>query len=76
VYLNGEPVFRQNLPRIGLTAQSLCELAVAGADESTFFETYLDARVLHAGTNVIAVELHQSSAASSDLSFDLELLGL
>lgn len=76
VYLNGVPVFRQNLPRLGLTAQSTSEFSVAGADESTFFETYLDARILHAGTNVIAVEMHQSNGASSDVSFDLELFGL
>jgi hypothetical protein len=76
VYLNGEEVFRQNLPLLGLTAASTTELAVAGVDETTFFETYVDARLLHGGTNVIAVEVHQNTAASPDLSFDLELLGL
>ena len=45
-------------------------------DETTFFYTNtVTAPVLAAGTNICAVEVHQSSATSSDLSFDLKLYG-
>ena len=33
----------------------------------------IDTSLLVAGTNVIAVEIHQATASSSDVSFDLEL---
>lgn len=76
VYLNGTEVYRVNLPHAGLTSASLAAFGVAGADESTVFETFIDPALLVEGTNVLAVELHQSSVSSSDLSFDLELVGL
>lgn len=37
---------------------------------------FLLAVILVIGTNVLAVEIHQSSKTSSDISFDLELIGL
>lgn len=76
VYLNGSEVFRQNLPRVGLGAASLAAYAVSGTDETAFVETFVDASRLHAGVNVLAIEMHQATTASSDLSFDLELIGL
>ena len=50
-------------------------VALGGVDEFTFFASNVSPSVLLAGTNVIAVEIHQSSAGSSDISFDCELLG-
>jgi hypothetical protein len=50
--------------------------AFSGSDESRFREFIVDARLLRTGTNVMAVEVHQSGPTSSDLSFNLELLGL
>jgi hypothetical protein len=76
VYLNGAEIYRVNLPYSGLTASSLAAFAVGGADESFFSETFIDPRLLVDGTNVLAVEIHQSSPTSSDISFDLELVGL
>jgi hypothetical protein len=49
---------------------------VGGADETIFFATNLPPGLLINGTNVLAVELHQINLTSSDLSFDLELLGV
>ncbi len=46
--------------------------AVSGADETTFVE-YSVPNGLQDGANVIAVEIHQVNADSSDLSFDLSL---
>ncbi len=77
VWLNGREVVRSNLPATGPITWSTSALtAVGGADESTFFTSILAPQDLRTGRNVIAVELHQSGTASSDLSFDLELAGL
>ncbi len=74
VYLNGAEATRYNLPRTGVGASTLAAFDVAGADENLFQTTSLDPRLLVDGTNTIAVELHQASATSDDLSFDLELV--
>ncbi len=76
VYLNGVEIFRQNVPSGALAADARAELAIDGADESTFLETFADPRLLVVGANEIAVEIHQDSPASPDMSFDLELIGL
>jgi hypothetical protein len=46
-----------------------------GTNESAFFARIVPASVLVAGDNLIAVEIHQVSTVSSDISFDLQLLG-
>ena len=76
VYLNGQEIYRANLPQGALTAMTTAGFDVAGADENRFFETFASTRALVAGANVLAVEVHQVSGASPDLSFDLELCGL
>ena len=75
VYLNGVEVWRSNMPTgtIGFTTPA--SVAIAGADESTFVQTTISPSLLVNGTNVLAVELHQSGATSSDISFDLQLIG-
>lgn len=72
-YLNGVEVFRSNLPPGPVNASTPALLAVAGADENTFHVATVDPALLTTGTNVLAVEVHQSSGNSSDLSFDAEL---
>jgi Carbohydrate binding module (family 6)/Calcineurin-like phosphoesterase/Purple acid Phosphatase, N-terminal domain len=76
VYLNGVEVFRTNMPQGTISYATRAAVTAVGAEEST---TYVAAAVspslLVAGTNVVAVEVHQADASSSDLSFDLELLG-
>ncbi len=70
VYVNGSEVARINMPggAIGHTtlASSTAENAidVFAVPESAFTT----------GTNVVAVEVHQSTPTSSDMSFDLELV--
>ncbi len=73
VYLNGEEVVRKNLPAGEINHLTLATLAVGGTDESTFTTFNLPASGLLPGDNVLAVEVHQSAANSSDLSFDLGL---
>jgi hypothetical protein len=81
VYLNGTEVFRSNLPTGTVTSGTLALVAVAtipGAadDESATFGAMVSPSRFVAGTNLLAVELHQQGAASTDLSFDLALHGL
>lgn len=75
VYLNGQDVRRDNLPSGTVTSATPASSTVDGADESLFTTTQLDLP-LSSGANVIAVEIHQASSTSSDISFDLELTAL
>ena len=75
VYLNGVEVFRSNMPTgpVGYLTPALTTVNVPG--ESTFFTTSFRPTNLVDGVNVIAVEIHQDRSSSSDISFNLELLG-
>ena len=75
VYLNGIEVARSNMPESDITSATLASSAAGGADETAFLDIPIDRGNLRDGENVIAVEVHQSGGASSDLSFDLELVG-
>jgi hypothetical protein len=76
VHVNGTEVARSNLPAGVIGATTLASAAVSGDEESTPVPHAFAPGVLVSGTNVIAVEVHQSSVSSSDISFDLELVGL
>lgn len=76
VYLNGKEVFRSNLPTGNIGFSTLASSAAGDADERTFFEGDLNATSFVKGTNTLAVEIHQASADSSDLSFNLQLTAL
>lgn len=74
VYLNGTEVARSNLPTGTIDYTTLAPVAVSGAEETTtFFPFTLSPAALLAGANVVAVEIHQQSGTSSDVSFDLRL---
>ena len=76
VYLNGTEVYRTNMPAGAVAYATSASTAVSGADETTtFYNAVVSASTLVAGTNVLAVELHQSGGTSTDISFDLQLLG-
>ena len=75
VYLNGVEVFRSNMPTGTVSSSTLASSALGGADETTFVTASVPISALVAGTNVVAVEVHQANATSSDVSFDLELSG-
>jgi hypothetical protein len=70
VYLNGKEVFRTNLPPGEITYQTQALIPL-----HTVHEEKIDPSLLVSGINVIAVEVHQVSPDSSDISFDLELSG-
>jgi len=72
VYLNGAEVHRNNLPEGDIGYQTP---ASAIATEGVFVSFSIPASYLKSGENVIAAEVHQVSAASSDISFDLTFTG-
>lgn len=75
VYLNGVELFRSGL-RAGTLTPSLLALGDVGDEaEQSWFEREVDPAPLREGRNVVAVEVHQASASSSDLGFDLQLTG-
>jgi hypothetical protein len=75
VWLNGRELFRSNMPSSPITYQTLSSTSVGSTDEQTFFVTTVGTTNLTAGTNVFAVEIHQSAPDSSDLGFNLEVTG-
>lgn len=74
VYINGREAIRENMES-GPTSydQYASGNAVGGTDEDTFWPFALDPSLVVPGINVVAVELHQKNATSSDISFDFEL---
>jgi hypothetical protein len=75
VYLNGTEIYRSNMPSSKISYTTLAAKALNGADEVNYESTTIPPNLLRTGTNVIAVEIHQASASSSDISFDFQLIG-
>src|ERR1043166_1554025 len=76
VYINGVEVFRSSMPLTNpIIYSTFATVTADGTNESAFFARIVPASVLVAGDNLIAVEIHQVSTVSSDISFDLQLLG-
>ncbi|MBN8653004.1 MAG: CotH kinase family protein [Cytophagales bacterium] len=73
VYLNGTEVYRNNMPT-GTIANNTLALA-AIAVENVFVDFTVPKNLLVEGNNLIAIEVHQNSPQSSDLSFDFRMSG-
>jgi len=73
LHLNGQELLRVNMPEGDVNFMTSAATVVSGSDEDTWFEYVVSAAELLTGDNVLAVEIHQVSATSSDISFDLEL---
>src|ERR1044071_8663775 len=75
VYINGVEVFRSAMPASNpITYSTFATVTADGTNESSFFSRVVPASVLVNGENLLAVEIHQAALASSDISFDLQLL--
>jgi endo-1,4-beta-xylanase len=73
-WLNGTEVFRSNMPTGAVSHVTLAAASALAADETTtFYATNASPALLRLGENWVAVEVHQSSKTSSDLSFNFEL---
>jgi lysophospholipase L1-like esterase len=74
VWLNGVEAFRTNLPVGPITYSTLATTNIGNEDEYILFPSNLPLTLCR-GTNVIAVEVHQSALTNRNLGFDFELLG-
>jgi cytochrome c len=75
VYLNQTEAFRMNMPNGPVNYLTNASSNVGGSDESRFFPTNISSALLRAGTNLLAVELHQSGTNTTDAGFELSLTG-
>jgi hypothetical protein len=74
VYLNGVGIFTNNMPTSGpIGSLTLAATVVGGTDETNFYSQAVNPLLLSNGLNVLAAEIHQANATSSDIIFDLEL---
>jgi hypothetical protein len=74
VYLNGREAGRFNMNTGAVSHLTLARNA--GDDGKTFVAATVPADFLVDGTNVVAVEIHQATADSTDVSFDVDLSGI
>jgi acid phosphatase type 7 len=73
VYFNGVQVFKDGFSQDPVLYNTLA--TNAADDGQVWLSTTLPGNILQLGENTIAVEIHQTSPSSSDLSFDFELIG-
>jgi hypothetical protein len=76
IYLNGQEIYRANLPAGAIAASSLATNGTDWLDRRLYFERNLDPATLVAGTNILAAEVHLRSVSSGDMGFDFTLTGL
>lgn len=73
VYINGVEVLRVNMPQGEIDYGTAALSTISKSAESSFTSFDVNTSMLHAGQNIVAVEVHQVKTSSSDLSFDLSL---
>ncbi|MEZ6115276.1 MAG: LysM domain-containing protein [Pirellulaceae bacterium] len=76
VYLNGTEVYRYNLPEGNIEPNTTAVTAYGDDQEFNPWLFIADTELLNAGDNILAVEVHQGNATSSDLGFALQLVSL
>lgn len=74
VYLNGQELERTNMPSGRVTASTLARETVDNRGEGFYARVRVPQQLVRTrAKNVVAVEVHQAAAKSSDLFFDLAL---
>ncbi|PKW26708.1 fibronectin type III domain-containing protein [Phycicoccus duodecadis] len=68
-YLNGTELVRENMPTGAIGDTSLAVNGIGGTDEMDWSSYAIPAGRLVQGANVLAVEVHNSSTTSSDVSY-------
>ena len=71
VYLNGSEVYRSNMPSGTVTAQTRAYEATDDGNQT--FTARVSASLLRRGVNTVAVEVHQATRDSSDVTMQLGL---
>ena len=73
VYINGKRVVNSNLPVEDVNYKTRALQTMSSLSGTNFLVFDIDAEDLLDGDNIIAAEVHQNNASSSDLAFDLQL---
>ncbi|MCF7674168.1 MAG: choice-of-anchor D domain-containing protein [Akkermansiaceae bacterium] len=77
VYLNGQEIFRSNMPADTIDHSTVASSAAANDGNTWFTQTLTPAQsILNQGDNVLAVEIHNITDRDNDISFDLELTAI
>jgi len=81
VWINGDELLRINLPtevegEVEVNETTLASAAVSAINETAVVRYAIDGATLVEGGNVVAVEVHQATASSSDLGLDAQLTAL
>jgi hypothetical protein len=76
-YLNGHELFRDGIADgVAVTNTTLASRSISGGDENDFDPVTITPdklAYLRAGVNVLAIEVHQQAANSSDMTLDINL---
>jgi hypothetical protein len=75
-WLNGQEVFRENMPAGPISYLTYSRAALALDALHIYYPTNIPVSFLPAGTNVVAAEIHTYGPATPGISFDLELFGM
>lgn len=76
IYINGVEVYRTNMPGGVINYNTYSDGTIAWPSEDDWHAGSASASLLVTGNNVIAVEVHQSDASSSDISFNFQMSGV
>ena len=74
IYLNGIEILRDNMPTGVLSYTNFASAGASSVEQTNYLTRIVTAtNALHRGTNVLAVEIHQINASSTDLYFDMSI---
>jgi hypothetical protein len=74
IFLNGVEAARSNMPNGAINNSTLASNIVDGNEEDLFFSLPVDPALFVEGQNVLAIEVHQAVANSSDLGIDARII--
>ncbi|MFN5983873.1 MAG: purple acid phosphatase family protein [Fluviicola sp.] len=75
VYVNGTEVFRSNMPNGSISYSTFAPSTISFGGEDSYENFAFSPGLLINGNNTIAVEIHQDEPSSSDISFNMSMLG-
>jgi hypothetical protein len=76
LYANGQEVLRNNLPVGAIGPQTYASSSVGAVEEYTPIWFEVAPLFFRSGLNQLGAEIHQASATSSDMTFDLSIVGV
>jgi lysophospholipase L1-like esterase len=75
VWLNGQEIYRTNMPAGPISSTTLASSAMSLYNRQIFYPANVPVSLPAASTNCMAVEVHLSSVSVSAMGFDMEVIG-